>query len=148
MNGIRELDDATHEQITDLCEEGNTLAETGELAGALSVYKRALELVPKPLTDWEAATWILTALGDVYFHLGKFEEARNSLLQALLCPDAVGNPFIHLRLGQSQLQLGEVDRAKDELARAYMGGGDEIFEGEDPVYLEYIKKRLRPREDS
>jgi hypothetical protein len=28
-----------------------------------------------------------------------------------------------------------------------MGGGDEIFEGEDPRYKNYIKEILRPRED-
>ncbi|MGB7380321.1 MAG: hypothetical protein WA959_27700 [Rivularia sp. (in: cyanobacteria)] len=37
------------------------------------------------------------------------------------CPGAVGNPFIHLILRQAQFELGNFDRAKDNLARAYMG---------------------------
>jgi hypothetical protein len=28
-----------------------------------------------------------------------------------------------------------------------MGGGDEIFKGEHPKYLNFIKEILRPRED-
>ena len=30
------------------------------------------------------------------------------------CPNAIGNPFIHLRLGQANYELQEIDRAKDE----------------------------------
>ena len=44
-------------------------------------------------------------------------------------------PFIHLRLGQCELELGNRERAVDELARAYKGGGEELFSGEDPKYL-------------
>ena len=54
------------------------------------------------------------------------------------CPDAIGNPFIHLRLGQTQFELGNKDRAADELMRAYMGAGAEIFVGEAPKYLQYL----------
>ena len=63
------------------------------------------------------------------------------------CPGAIGNPFIHLRLGQAQFELKNLGRAKDDLARAYMGGGDEIFKDEDRKYLHFIKEILRPRED-
>jgi len=59
------------------------------------------------------------------------------------CPDAIGNPFLHLRLGQCQFELGELDRAADELARAYMGAGAKIFEGGDK-YFSFLKTRLEP----
>ena len=32
------------------------------------------------------------------------------------CPNAIRNPFINLRLGQSNYELKKIDRAKDELA--------------------------------
>jgi hypothetical protein len=54
------------------------------------------------------------------------------------CPEAIGNPFIHLRLGQTQFELGNKDRAADELMRAYMGAGAEIFAEEAPKYLEFL----------
>lgn len=57
------------------------------------------------------------------------------------CPGAIGNPFIHLRLGQAQLELGNTDRAADELMRAYMGGGLEIFAMEDERYLDFLASR-------
>lgn len=143
----QELDDATHAQIRSICDHGNALAEAGDLDRALVTYRQALDLVPTPVHEWEAATWILTALGDVLFQQGRYEEARDSLKEAMRCPGAIGNPFIHLRLGQAHFHLKEYERAKDELARAYMGGGDEIFEGEDTKYKNYIKEILRPRED-
>ena len=107
----------------------------------------AFALLPPPFDRWEAATWILTAIGDALFQKGEYERARESLQEAMRCPGAIGNPFIHLRLGQTQFELHNLGRAKDELARAYMGGGDEIFEAEDRKYHHFIKEILRPRED-
>lgn len=147
MSRPRQLDDATHARITSICDSGNALAEAGELDAAILKYEEALGLVPRPIYDWEAATWILTAVGDVLFQKGRYNEARDTLKEAMRCPGAIGNPFIHLRLGQAHFELKEYERAKDELARAYMGGGDEIFEGEATKYKNYIKEILRPRED-
>jgi hypothetical protein len=79
--------------------------------------------------------------------MGDFERARTALQDAMHCPGAIGNPYIHLRLGETQFELGNIDRAKDELARAYMGGGDEVFEGDDPKYLRFIMEILRPAAD-
>jgi tetratricopeptide (TPR) repeat protein len=143
-----ELDDTTHARIVDMCERGNARAEAGDLDGAFAAYQQALELVPAPVSEWEAATWIFTALGDVLVQQGRYREAREFLIEAMRCPGAIGNPFIHLRLGQAHLELDEHERAQDELARAYMGGGDELFEGEDPKYKDYIKHILRPSGES
>ena len=55
----------------------------------------------------------------------------------------LGNPFLHLRLGQSQYELGELDRAADELMRAYMGAGEDIFVSEDPKYRAFLATRAK-----
>jgi tetratricopeptide (TPR) repeat protein len=143
----RQLDDETHARIASICDRGNALAEAGDLSTALSAFEEALGMVPKPIYEWEAATWILSAVSDVLFQQGRYNEARDTLKEAMRCPGAIGNPFIHLRLGQAHFELKEYTRAKNELARAYMGGGDEIFECEVPKYKNYIKEILRPRED-
>lgn len=137
------LDDSTHEQITRLCDEGNELAEQGEFAAALKAFKSAWELLPEPKTNWAAATWVLAAMGDTHFLAGDFVNGRDDLLVAMHCPDAIGNAFLHLRLGQCQFELGDLPKAGDELARAYMGAGSEIFEAEDAKYFTYLKTILK-----
>jgi hypothetical protein len=82
----------------------------------------------------QAATALLTGAANALFMLGCHADAREAFREGIICPDGIGNAFIHLRLGQVAVELGDSDRAKDELARAYMGGGDEIFANEDPKY--------------
>ncbi len=55
-----------------------------------------------------------------------------------------GNPFILLRLGQTYFELGNMKKAADELVRAYMGVGTEIFEGEDPKYFDLVRASILP----
>lgn len=106
-------------------------------------YWAAWDLLPEPKNQWDAATWILSAIGDANF-LGKdYGAGRDNLSLVMTCPGAIGNPFLHLRLGQCQFELNNLDRAADELTRAYMGGGAEIF-NEQPKYFDFLKTRLLP----
>jgi len=140
---MAELSDEVHERIQALCKKGDALAEKGQYPAALQQYWAAWDLLPEPRTEWEAATWILAAIGDANFLSGDFIAGRDNLSRAMQCPDAIGNPFLHLRLGQCQLELGNLDQAADELARAYMGAGADIFEGADK-YFAFLKTRLQP----
>lgn len=139
-----ELAGSIHEQIKALCSEGDSIAEKGDYPGALRKYWEAWDLLPEPQKEWEAATWILTAIGDANFLGGDFVAGRDNLSMAMECPDGLGNPFLHLRLGQCQYELGDMDRAADELCRAYMGAGAEIFKIDDPKYFEFVTSRLEP----
>ena len=141
------LPDAIHEKVTLLSAEGDRLAEAGDHREAIERYIEALALLPEPKTDWEACTWLLTAIGDVNFRAGNHAQARAALTDAMHCPGAIGNPFIHLRLGQAQFELGDMPRANDELARAYMGAGKDIFTDEDPKYFAHLKTVLQPPAD-
>lgn len=138
-----QLDDDLHARIVQHTDEGNRRGDRGDLRGAIAEFERALALVPAPLENWEASTWILTALGDTWFQLRDYEKAREFLARAMHCPGALGNGFIHLRLGQAQLELGNTTRAADELARAYMAEGREIFDDEDPRYYAFLRERMR-----
>ena len=144
---MAELPEPIYLEVTDLCARGDELLECGDDRAAIEQYQRAWDLLPEPRTDWSAATWILTAIADAHFLHGRFAEARDALLLAMHCPDAVGNPFLHLRLGQSCLELGDQRRAADELARAYMAEGTEIFDGEDPKYFQFVQSVLKPPKD-
>lgn len=136
-----ELPPTVHETIEHLCANGDALATAGKYEEAIAEYNRAWEIVPAPKTEWNASTWILAAIADAAFLAGYKTSAREALEYAMLCPDAVGNPFLHLRLGQVLLDAGEQDRAADELMRAHMGAGEQIFATEDDRYLAFLKTR-------
>lgn len=140
---MAELNPKTHKTIERLCAEGDVLAEKGRYGDAIDRYGKAWDLLPEPRTDWEAATWILGAIGDASFHAGDLDHALDALESAMHCPDAVGNPFLHLRLGQVLLDKGDQKRAADELMRAWMGAGEDIFEEEDDRYLTFLRSRAK-----
>src|SRR5437868_3246187 len=140
---MAELPDKIHERMKALCKKGDEFAELEEYSAALEQFWAAWDLLPEPRTEWKAATWILAAIGDVDYLDGDFIAGCDNLSMAMHCPGAIGNPFLHLRLGQCQFELGNLDRAADELARAYMGAGSEIFEGADK-YLKFLKTWLQP----
>ena len=137
------LSDELHEEIKRLCASGDVHAEAGRYPDALEKYWAAWDVLPEPKTHWDAALWILVSVGEVNFFGGDFEACRDNLSQAMHCPDALGNPLVHLRLGQCQFELNNLDRAADELMRAYMGGGPEIFEDQDPKYVRFLQTRAK-----
>jgi tetratricopeptide (TPR) repeat protein len=131
-----------------LCAQGDGLAAQKEFKQAFECYRDALNLVPEPVEDWEATTWILAAIGDLYFLMGNYEKAVRAFEDAVRCPGGLGNPFIHLRLGECHLELGHPERALDELLRAYMGGGRDVFQTEEPKYFEFLQSRVKLSRDS
>ncbi|HEX2901534.1 MAG TPA: hypothetical protein VHS96_17605 [Bacteroidia bacterium] len=139
---MAELSNEVYDEIQSLCETADALADGGEYADALKKYWEAFELIPEPKEDWEASLWVLGAIGDANFLNGDFTAGRDNLANAMHYPDAVGNAFLHLRLGQCQFELGNLDRAADELTRAYAVAGADIFEGEDNKYFDFLKTRI------
>lgn len=136
-----QLDDAIHRQVKEYCDLGNQLADQDKHEEAVVQLNKAWKLIPEPKNDWEASTWILGAIADSCFFLGKRTSAKQALEYAMTCPGGVGNPFLHLRLGQVLLDSGELDASADELMRAYMGAGASIFQAEHPKYLDFLKTR-------
>ncbi|MDD9946975.1 MAG: tetratricopeptide repeat protein [Myxococcales bacterium] len=139
----REIPDDLHNKIVEKTESGNVLCEAARFEEALEEYRHALNLLPEPFEDWEASSWILGAIGDCHFLLGAFEAARHFFQSSLLCAGGMDEPFYHLRWGQSEFELGNMEPAKQELARAYMLGGATIFAGHDPKYISFLREFMR-----
>jgi len=142
MSDLR-LNDAVHAEIKRLATAGDKLAEKRRYEEAIAEYNRAWKLIPEAKNDWEAATWILAALADACFLKGHFKSARDALEYAMTCPGGIGNSFLHLRLGQVLFEADELDSAADELMRAYMGAGCDVFQKEDVKYFDFLRTRAK-----
>jgi tetratricopeptide (TPR) repeat protein len=136
-----ELTPALHNKIEELSEGGNALLENGDWQAAVAKWNQALDLVPEPKSDWEAATWLYGSIGDAYFEGHDLDSAKEAFFDALNCPGGTENPFIHYRLGQILVELGESERGINELLQAYMIDGEDIFSGDDDGggYLQLLR---------
>ena len=136
-----QLDDRTYELVTLLSDSGNKHMDDGEYEKALENFRAAFNVLPKPEMDWDAGEWLAVSIADALFSLQRFAEAKEWLFEARQDEDAAANAFINLRLGQTLLELGEENAATEYLLRAYMVKEEEIFEDEEPKYLEHLIKK-------
>ena len=143
MQDSNALPDHVHAEITRLCADGDEQFESGLLQAALDKYDEALALLPADKMQWEASTWIFAAKGDAFFTSRQWHAALQNFQSAVACPGGIGNPFLHLRLGECCLELGNEMRAADELTRAYALEGEELIAAENPKYLAFLKTRIQ-----
>lgn len=137
-----ELDDKIYDQIVALAGTGDDFAAKELFESAVSHYRQALDLLPYPGTDWEAATWLYVALGDALFNLKEFDLALDAYERALMSTDGAGNPYIWFSLGTAFYELGNLEKAKTHFMSAYMLDGDELFQDADPAYLALISEEI------
>jgi len=142
VNKMEELDNKIHSEISRLSELGDSFAEKEDYPNALNAYWQAYDFIPEPKTYWESTTWLLAAIGDANFLSKDYQAGIDNLSNAMHCPGGIGNPFLHLRLGQCQFELGNIDRAADELIRVYALEGEQFFLEDDSKYFEFLKTKI------
>jgi tetratricopeptide (TPR) repeat protein len=143
MENSMELDDKVYDQIVNLIEEGDELLGDGDVNEAIEKYSKGLTLLPDPKNEWEASTYIYTALGDCYFIQKKYRDALTVFESAYNSPDGDENPYICLMIGESYFELNDKEKAKEFLLKALELEGEEIFDDEDEKYFELIKGSIQ-----
>lgn len=139
-----ELTEALLERIKSLCAKGYQHYDQGEFESALRTFYQAWVQLPKPQTQYQAAGWVLTALGDCYFKLGKWKQALEALNSALFCPGGDKNLFASMRKGQVQFEQQELAAARVTLFNVYSQGGQQMLEKEPEKYRQAIKDLTGP----
>ena len=91
---MKELSDSLYTEIKLLCEKGDMLAKSDQLEEAKAQYLSALKLLPGDRNEWEAATWIYVAIGDVHFKLKNYDKCFKCFYNAVQCPKGLANSFI------------------------------------------------------
>ena len=138
-----ELPESVYERVEELSAEGSDLFDDTEFSAATAKWSEALDLLPEPKSDWESYTWLSASIGDGYYQLTDLNAARQAFFDALNGPDGQENPFVHYRLGQCEIRLGNEESGISHLLKAYMLDGEEIFSGESDgqSYLQRLKDK-------
>jgi hypothetical protein len=143
--GLLEVPDEIDDEIQRLAHEAGALAST-DRAGALALLQQAYALLPEPRTAYHDAIWLLPDVGREQFRLGRFAEAKATLLLATQEVDGAADlPDVRMFLGQCLFELGEQPAADDWLVSAYELGQAEAFRREDPKYLARVTQVLASR---
>lgn len=137
------LNEGLYNKILTCCNIGDKLIDQGKYYDGINKYMEAFEYVPDPKYKYEASTWICAAIGDAYFKSNKYEESKNSFFDALNYPKGIDNPFIYLRIGQCFYNLNNIKKAEEFFVKAYMLGGNDIFNDEDDKYFKVIKNIIK-----
>lgn len=125
-----------------LSEEGNLLVDLDDYKGALKKFTAALDILPTPKQQWEAALWLYASIGDMHLFLEDYKQAAENYYNALNCPDGQQSSFVHLRLGEALYELEDEKNSLDHLLRAYMLEGKEIFESEEEKYFAFLQENV------
>ncbi|MBX9679224.1 MAG: tetratricopeptide repeat protein [Gemmataceae bacterium] len=132
----------TLDKIQSLCDLGDGYLNADQFAEALEKYREAATLIPEPFTEHQLALSVYTAIGEAHLFAGQHQQSLEAFQKAMNAQGAIENPLAHLRLGQAYFEVGRMDDAADELTRAYMLDGRDVFDGEDDKYLAFLATRI------
>lgn len=135
---MHKLSKDTTEQIKSLCADAYQAYDEGDYRKALRLFYQGWLMLPKPQINYREAGWLLVGIGDSYYRLKQYTPGCEALRSANHCPEAMDNPFIHLRLGQCLYRIGEKPSARNHLQKAYRLGGLQLFQQEEDCYLDCI----------
>ena len=147
MTTPKKLQKAAYQAAITSLERGNDFLDNDQHARALEEYHRALKWVPNPHEGYEIAHEIYAAIGDAHWFEEDFDQALKNFETAQRIYGGIHShyqPFLMLRLGQVLYRIAERDddadtkkRAHTMLSGAYESSGEEIFDDEDPEFMEF-----------
>ncbi|MFN8345210.1 MAG: tetratricopeptide repeat protein [Spirosomataceae bacterium] len=130
------------EKIGSISKKAKSLTLHGKFKESIAEYQQAIALLGEKVKSSKYAVMLFCGIGEAYFLQKKWSEALDYYGKAVSSEGGLGEPLIHLRLGQIRFEFGQFEKAADELMRAYMGGGPLIFKGEEPKYFKLIEPLL------
>ena len=142
------------DRINKLLDEGNAWLDKDRNDKALASFQGALAIIPAPHDDYEIASLAYASIGDAQWFDAEYDAAFESFEEAQRIFGGFHGhyePFLLLRMGQWLFCLSEVVdedagalrvQAHEHLSKAFTAMGDELFEDEDPIFLEFAKSTL------
>lgn len=152
---IKKLEEKLKKKVWAIMDEGSNFQMRHKNIKAVEKYKEALALLPEPIEQWVDCRILWKSIQENYWLNAQFNEGKEGgYLEALEywkkimeLPHSIGNAHYHFRIGQIRYELGQFEKAKDELMRAYLISEMDSFEGGDTKYFELIKPIIEGKED-
>lgn len=140
--------DSTLPPSDPLLAAGDELMRAGRPADAHDAYQSAWNDGGWDLGDPDRQVWLLLAAANANLRAedphGAWEAGGVLFRDFREDGPVVGNPLFHLVVGLAAVELDNRDAAVDNLARALICGGPDMFTGEDPAHLDHLKQIMRP----
>lgn len=157
MKKPKKLAKPYYDRVNALLDKGNEQLDQDKMEKALDTFKSALALIPVPKDDYEIAYLVYASIGDAHFFSSEFDEGLAAFERAQEVFGGIHGhyePFLMLRTGQSLFVIADRDedevaqkRAFELLSKALEVAGVELFEDEDPIFLEFAKTGVMPEID-
>lgn len=126
-----EFPDKTNNEVVALSREANRLLEDDKFEAAIEKWNQAIALLPTPRTNWTICKWISTYIGDAMYEKQRYPTAKASFLYALNSPGGIECGYLHYRVGQCEMKLGNPASGADYLAIAYRLDGGTMFQNDE-----------------
>ncbi len=125
-------------KISAFNQAAENLIDCGDYSQAIKEYQKAWNTLPEPRQLWDAGLWTKTGQAECFLALDDYQQAKQKLLDAMLCTGAVNNPLVHLYLGICYFETGSEAAALTELKLAYELEGEEVFQDGDEQYRDFL----------
>ena len=104
-------------------------------------------MIPKPQDAYIEAAWYYSALGEIFFLQGMYSTSREYYEKTHLILKSAGeiDPFTLLRLGETAFETGDEATAFRYLLAAYKAEGEEIFDGQNAKFFNYIRMDIKQK---
>jgi len=133
-----QLQDKLFRKIEKFHNKAEIYIEHEQFSNAIKEYQKAWNTLSEPKQLWEAALWIKVGQAECLLALDEYDQAKEKLLDAILCTGALTNPLVHLLLGICHFELHDKQKAREEFQIAYDLEGDDIFQAGDNVYQDFF----------
>jgi hypothetical protein len=120
----------------------------GKFKDAYDILFKTYNSLPKNEMDGQIGRYLLIRIAHIYIYSKMWDEAMGMMVDIMHYPNSVGNPLLHLRVGQIALELKNRDIYQDNLSRALIMGGLDVFSDEDIKLKEIPLKLLKPPSES
>jgi len=125
-----------------LASEGSVRLDAGDLDAAAKLFAEGLALSEEEGNRMSAG-WFHVHLGEVYFAQEEWVHAAHHYAEGISISQN-GNPYVHLKRGQSLYEIRDYHQAKVELYKALMlDGFDPLFSEDDHKYFDFAVKGVK-----